>query len=126
MKSSIEIEGHLLDFDTKYADGSIISKSCDIVIPKIVPIITEFDFSDPNSIIGHAEVKRNENGLDFTGVINGEERIILPLIAMPIKGIGGYYTNVHRDGDIVTKCRLACVSVTSYPMAPNFVWKEIG
>lgn len=125
MNNSIAIEGHFLDFDIKLGDGSIISKSCDIVIPEKVPIIIEFRLSDLNSLIGYAEVKRNENGLDFTGVIYGEERMILPLITMPIKGIGGYYTNVHRDGDIVTKCRLACVSVTSYPMAPNFVWRVV-
>lgn len=117
----MEIEGRLLNFGETNCFGHRISKDCKIDIPDVVPIIDRFDTSDPNAVIGHASVSRDENGLSISGTIFDE--------ALPLDtGIGGYYTNLktEKDGDvnIVTDCKLRGIGTTDHPVSPDYYWRE--
>lgn len=117
----MEIEGRLLNFGEIDGFGYRISKDCKIDIPDAVPIINRFNTSDPNAVIGHASVSRDENGLSISGTIFDES---LPLDT----GIGGYYTNLKtkkvEGAYIVTDCKLRGIGTTNHPVSPDYYWRE--
>lgn len=117
----MEIEGRLLNFETIDRFGCRISKDCKIDIPDVVPIIDKFNMSNPNAVIGHASVSRDENGLSISGTILNEALTL-------DTGIGGYFTILEtkkvRDVNVVTDCKLRGIGVTDHPVSPDYYWRK--
>jgi hypothetical protein len=78
-------------------------------IPVTVPLVVNFGFSEPQSVIGSCRVTRDEIGLSIDGAIYDG-------IDIPKEGyIGGYYNQVCRDVDVIRSATLRAVSIVSNP-----------
>lgn len=113
----MKIEGRLLLFDVENADGSRISPDCKIDIPEKVPIVKDFNMSDPNSCIGSASVSKDEKGLIFTGNIPDD------FDTDDYPGCGGYYTGVTYLNTTLVSMRLRCVGLVK--KAVNSAYKYV-
>lgn len=126
----MKVRGTILKFGAKNSVLDIISSDCEIDIPEMVPFLFEFDYTKPP--IGHAEVKRTDEGLIFTGEITDPKIIEILTNTYDGKecmGCGGHYDCVKRDGlGNVVQMRLKAVSCTYGPVNPDYKFEivEVG
>ena len=63
MKDIITMKGRLLLFDKPTSNKTLVPKDCEITPAEKVPIVWEFRFNDPGSVMGSGYVMRDERGL---------------------------------------------------------------
>ena len=63
MKDIIKMSGPLLIFDKVNANGHLFSKDCEIVIPKTVPVLQNFECNSLDAVIGSANIIKDKKGL---------------------------------------------------------------
>lgn len=121
MSDIIKMRGRLLLLDEVDLCNRKFSKDCEITIPEKVPVIRDFRFNDPGSVIGSAIVKKDERGYICEAEITNFDRDVLRESFHDRFYIGGYYDHVklsHDDEtgvDVVTKATLRCVGTTLQP-----------
>lgn len=104
----MKIKGRLTRFN-KVNNGTVILKDTAIDIPIEVPLVVNFSFAEPQSVIGSCSVTRDEIGLSIDGTIYDG-------IDIPKEGyIGGFYNQVCRDVDVIRSATLRAVSIVSNP-----------
>ena len=125
MMDTIKMKGRLLLFDKPTSNRTLFPKDCEIAFAEKVPVILEFQFNDPGSVMGSGYVMRDEKGLicevelirigaivDILRKFDGE----LP--------IGGYYSGVksHQGNHlrIFDSGRLTCIGVTLSPVDEEY------
>lgn len=109
----IIFEGRALLFDSVNKRGThSFSKDCKIEIPEKVPVLWNFDFEDPEKVLGFASLKKDDDGLlcrcelrdSFSDIFNEDKYFV-----------GGYYTEVNYQMEnkimIVTSCRVKALSI---------------
>ena len=64
-----EIEGIILKLGTEDLNGYVFSKDCKIDYPDKIPITLGYDFSNPENVVGNAEIIRNDDTLSIQGEI---------------------------------------------------------
>lgn len=64
-----EIEGIILKLGTKDLNGYIFPKDCIINYPEKVPLTLGYNFSNPEHVVGNAEIIRNDDTLSIQGKI---------------------------------------------------------
>ncbi len=112
----MKIEGRLTRFN-KVNNGAVILKDTAIDIPITVPLVVDFDFAEPKSVIGHCAVTRDDIGLSVDGVIYDN-------VDIPKEGyIGGYYNQVCRDVDVIRSATLQAVSIVTSPCDRECTYK---
>lgn len=109
----IEMKGQLLVFDEVDVNGRKFAKDCKIIFPEKIPVCLEFRYSDPNSVIGHSEITRDDNGLSCKVSLNTNS------MTEDQYYVGGFYTNLkhHKEGpiNVIDKCTLRCMSIVKEP-----------
>ena len=99
-------EGRLLNLDSVDACNRKWSKNCEILFPKKVPVM--YDFQHNSSPLGISEVFKDDYGLRCTVTLFED---------IPIDEcyVGGYYCSIehHFEGsiDVIDSCRLKSMSV---------------
>lgn len=127
----MKLEGRVLLYDTMNKNRDIFPKTCEITMPKKVPLY--WNFQHYNSAIGIAEITKDELGL-----IAKVETIPNPLIKEDeLKsifedgkiGVGGYYNQVkkHNDGNliIIDKASLRDISFVLAPVHEEYYLKIV-
>lgn len=118
------MQGRLLLFDKLNIDGSIVSKDCKLKIPEKVPCVIDFNFIEPSYILGFAKVGTDKEGLiveiNVTNMTRGSQMFNLFNELHESLGLGGYYSNVKRDGKLVTSMELKGVSITFWPVRSEY------
>lgn len=95
MKDTIKMKCHLLSFDKPNSNKTLFPKDCEITYAKKVPVVWEFRFNDPGSVMGSGHVMRDEKGLVCEAEITPSDVIVD--ILREFDGelpIGGYYSTV--------------------------------
>ena len=125
MLNTIKMKGRLLLFDKPTSNKTLFPKKCEIAYAEKIPVIWDFNFNDPGSVMGSGYVMRDERGLicevelirigaivDILRKFDGE----LP--------IGGYYSYVkshQEDGLRVFESGcLTCIGVTLDPVDEEY------
>lgn len=126
----MKVRGTILKFGAGNSGLEIITSDCEIDIPKMVPFISDFDYTKPP--IGYAVVERTDEGLIFTGEITDPETIEIltnTYDGKECRGCGGHYICVKRDGlGKVVQMKLKAVSSTYAPVNPDYKFEitEVG
>lgn len=125
MMDTIKMKGRLLLFDKPTSNRTLFPKNCEIAYAEKVPVIWDFRFNDPGSVMGSGYVMRDAKGLlckveltrigvivDILRKFDGE----LP--------IGGYYYGVksHQEAELrvfESGC-LTCIGVTLDPVDEEY------
>lgn len=125
MNDAIKMTGRLLLFDKETYGGYIFPKDCEITYAEKVPVIWDFRFNDPGSVMGSGHVMRDEKGLVYEAELTRTDAIVD--ILREFDGelpIGGYYYGVkshQKDGLRVFESGcLACIGVTLSPVDEEY------
>lgn len=109
----IIFEGRALLFDSVNKQGTFsFAKDCKIEIPKKVPLLWNFEFEDPEKVLGFASLRKDDKGLlcrcelkDSLDNIFKEDEYF----------VGGYYTGIKYCMEnkliMVTSCRVKALSI---------------
>ena len=118
--STIKMRGRLLLFDKPTSNKTLFPKDCEIAYAEKVPVVWEFQFNNPGTVLGFGHVTRNENGLICKAEIAPSDAIVD--ILRKSNGelpIGGYYSSVksHQGNHlrIFDSGRLTCIGITLSP-----------
>ena len=125
MMDTIKMKGRLLLFDKPTSNRTLFPKSCEIAYAEKVPVIWDFQFNDPNAVLGSGHVMRDEKGLICEVELTRSDTIID--ILREFDGelpIGGYYYGVksHQEDRLrvfESGC-LTCIGVTHYPVDEEY------
>ena len=130
MMDTIEMKGRLLLFDKPTSNRTLFPKDCEITYAEKIPVIWDFRFNDPSSVMGSGHVMRDEKGLiceveltrtDGIGEVWREGDGEVP--------IGGYYAGVkshQKDGVRVFESGcLTCIGVTLSPVDKEYRMRVI-
>lgn len=108
-KKNVVLKGPCLNFETIDVCGRKWTRNCIIKVPSEVPVTYNFD-DDPSFHLGTAHIKRSNDGLYCTIVMN-ESSFILDDEYF----VAGSYADVksHYEGDImvIDYCRLVGISI---------------
>lgn len=109
----IIFEGRALLFESVNKQGTFsFLKDCKIEIPEKVPLLWNFDFEDPERVLGFASLKKDDQGLlckcelkdSLDDVFKEDEYFV-----------GGYYTETEYRMEnklmMVTSCRVKALSI---------------
>ena len=125
MKYIITMKGRLLLFDKATSNKTLFPKNCEITYAEQVPVVLEFRFNDPGSVIGSGHVMRDNRGLICEAEITPSDVIID--ILRELDGelpIGGYYSRVksHQGNHlcIFDSGRLTCIGITLSPVDEEY------
>ena len=125
MMNTTKMKGRLLLFDKPTSNKTLFPKNCEITYAEKVPVIWEFRFNDPGSVMGFGHVTRDENGLICKAEITPSDAIVD--ILREFDGelpIGGYYSGVksHQGNHlrIFDSGRLTCIGVTLSPVDEEY------
>lgn len=121
MMDTIKMKGRLLLFDKPTSNRTLFPKSCEISFAEKVPVIWDFRFNDPGSVMGSGYVMRDEKGLICEVELTRSDAIIDILREFDgVLPIGGYYSHVkshQEDGlHVLESGCLTCVGVTLDPV----------
>lgn len=109
----IKMEGRLLNLDTVDSCGRKFAKDCKIIFPKKVPVCWNFQHNDPNSVIGDADIFRDDKGLTCKVNLRAD------LLIEDEYYVGGFYTNVEKHDEnsisIISACTLRSMSIVLEP-----------
>lgn len=125
MMDTIKMKGRLLLFDKPTSNRTLFPKDCEITFSEKVPVIWEFQFNDPGSVMGSGYVIRDEKGLICEVELTKNDSIIDILRDFDgVLPIGGYYSHVksHQDDGLrvfESGC-LTCVDVTLSPVDEEY------
>lgn len=119
MKDIIEMSGRLLVFDKVNANGHLFSKDCEIITPKTVPVLRDFERNSLDAVIGSADITRDEKGLVCDVKLTNFDLDMLHTRFKDQLYIGGLYSRVksHKENDItvIDGAVLRSVGTTLYP-----------
>lgn len=126
-----QITGRLLYFDSE-ALGSVFTRDTVINIPDEVPILEEFDYLDPNKVLGSCRVIKDDLGLRIEGTIADDDKAEdLKRLSSEGYGIGGSYAVVMRGehnskkAKNIQSARLWAVGVTNGPVNKEYTFEII-
>lgn len=127
MSEIIKMKGRLITFDKLDSLGIKIPKDCEIEYPEIVPIVADFDFHKPDSVLGYVKVSRDETGLLCDATMTNT--VVRDLLSAPELNnelpIGGYFIGLKDYYDdhgvrIIDKCKLRGIGVTFGPVDDEY------
>ena len=125
MKDIITMKGRLLLFDKPTSNKTLFPKDCEIIYAEKVPVVWEFRFNAPGSVMGSGHVMRDEKGLVCEAELTRTDAIVD--ILREFDGelpIGGYYSSVksHQGNHlrIFDSGRLTCIGVTLSPVDEEY------
>ena len=125
MKDIITMKGRLLLFDKPTSNKTLFPKDCEIIYAEKVPVVWEFRFNAPGSVMGSGHVMRDEKGLVCEAELTRTDAIVD--ILREFDGelpIGGYYYGVksHQGNHlrIFDSGRLTCIGVTLSPVDEEY------
>ena len=125
MMSTIKMKGRLLLFDKPTSNRTLFPKDCEITFAEKIPVIWDFRFNDPGSVMGFGHVMRNENGLICEVELTRSDAIVDILREFDgVLPIGGYYNGVKSHQEVGLRvfesgC-LTCIGVTQYPVDEEY------
>lgn len=109
----IKMAGRLLNLGTVDSCGRKFAEDCKITFPNKVPVYWNFNQNDPCSVIGDADIFRDDKGL--TCKVN----LTTDLLTEDEYYVGGYYTNVKNHNEksicIIDACTLWSMSIVPEP-----------
>lgn len=134
MMDAIKMKGRLLLFDKPTLNRTLFPKDCEITYAENIPVIWDFRFNDPGSVLGSGRVMLDEKGLICEVELIRSDAIID--ILREFDGelpIGGYYYGIksHQKAELrvfESGC-LTCIGVTLDPVDEEYrmrVVKEEG
>lgn len=105
----VKMVGRLLNLGTIDSCGRKFAEDCKITFPNKVPVCWNFDRVDPRSVIGDANIFRDDKGLAC------EVNLTTDLLTEDEYYVGGYYTNVIKHDEnsicIIDACTLRFMSI---------------
>lgn len=125
MMDTIKMKGRLLLFDKPTLNKTLFPKDCEITYAEKVPVIWDFRFNDPGSVMGSGHVMRDEKGLICKVELTRSDVIVDILREFDgVLPIGGYYSYVksHQEAGLrvfESGC-LTCIGVTRYPVDEEY------
>ena len=125
MMDTIKMKGRLLLFDKPTLNRTLFPKDCEITYAEKIPVIWDFRFNDPGSVMGSGHVMRDEKGLICEVELTRTDMIIDILREFNEElPIGGYYSYVkshQEDGLRVFESGcLTCIGMTHYPVDEEY------
>ena len=125
MMDTIKMKGRLLLFDKPTSNRTLFPKDCEITYAEKIPVIWDFRFNDPSSVMGSGHVMRDEKGLTCDVELNKSDAIIDVLREFDGElPIGGYYSYVkshQKDGlRVFENGCLTCIGVTLSPVDEEY------
>lgn len=109
----IKMEGRLLNLGTVDSCGRKFAEDCKITFSNKVPVYWNFDRGDPLSVIGNANIVRDDKGLAC------KVNLTTDLLTEDEYYVGGYYTNVKKHDEksicIIDACVLRSMSIVPEP-----------
>lgn len=125
MMDTIKMKGRLLLFDKPTLNRTLFPKDCEIAYAEKIPVIWNFRFNDPGSVMGSGRVMRDEKGLICEVELTRTDAIID--ILREFDGellIGGYYYGVksHQEAElrVLESGCLTCIGVTLSPVDEEY------
>ena len=125
MMDTIKMKGRLLLFDKPTSNRTLFPKDCEITYAEKIPVIWDFRFNDPGSVMGSGHVMRDEKGLICKVELTRSDAIIDILREFNEElPIGGYYYGVksHQEAGLrvfESGC-LICIGVTLSPVDEEY------
>ena len=125
MMDTIKMKGRLLLFDKPTSNRTLFPKDCEITYAEKVPVIWDFRFNDPGSVMGSGRVMRDEKGLVCEVELTWSDAIVDILREFDgVLPIGGYYSGVksHQEAELrvfESGC-LTCIGVTLSPVDEEY------
>ena len=130
MKDIITMKGRLLLFDKPTSNKTLFPKDCEIAYAEKVPVVWEFRFNDPESVMGSGYVMRDDKGLICEAEITPSDVIVD--ILREFDGelpIGGYYSRVksHQGNPlrVFDSGHLTCIGVTLSPVDEEYRMRAV-
>ena len=125
MMDTIKMKGRLLLFGKPTLNRTLFPKDCEITFAEKVPVIWEFQFNDPGSVMGSGHVMRDKSGLICEVKLTRTDTIVDILREFDgVLPIGGYYSYVkshQEDGLRVFESGcLTCIGVTLDPVDEEY------
>ena len=125
MMDTIKMKGRLLLFDKPTLNRTLFPKDCEITFAEKIPVIWDFQFNDPGSVMGSGYVMRDEKGLICEVELTRTDAIVELLREFDgVFPIGGYYSHVkshQEDGlHVLESGYLTCVGVTLRPVDEEY------
>ena len=97
MSDSIKMTGRLLTFNKITLNNTMFSENCNFSYPDKVPFVRDFKNNDPSSVLGSANIYKDEKGLYCDVEIVGLDHDFLKENRSCELSIGGYYDKVNKD-----------------------------
>lgn len=125
MMDTIKMKGRLLLFDKPTLNRTLFPKDCEIAYVEKIPVIWDFRFNDPGSVLGSGYVMRDENGLICEVELTRSDVVVDILREFDDElPIGGYYSYVkshQEDGlHVFESGCLTCIGVTLSPVDEEY------
>lgn len=125
MIDTIKMKGRLLLFDKPTSNSTLFPKDCAITFAENVPVVLEFLFNDPGSVLGSGHVMRDEKGLICEVELTRTDAIIDILHEFDGElPIGGYYSGVksHQGNHlrVFDSGQLKCIGITLSPVDEEY------
>ena len=102
-RSNMILEGPVAVYDRVSINNFVITKDTEIDYPEKIPVVWNYEFDGPESVLGYAEISKVENGLWATVHVSNE----LLKCVMHDRGkiyCGGYYL-CHKSHTLSDKVR---------------------
>ena len=125
MMDTIKMKGCLLLFDKPTSNRTLFPKDCEITYAEKVPVIWDFRFNDPGSVMGSGHVMRDEKGLICEVELTRTD-IFIDILRefdgeLPIGGYYSYVKSHQEDGLRVFESGcLTCIGVTLSPVDEEY------
>lgn len=130
MMDTIKMKGRLLLFDKPTSNRTLFPKDCEITFAEKIPVIWDFRFNDPGSVMGFSHVMRDKKGLICEVELTQSDVIVDILREFDgVLPIGGYYSHVKShdvksyQGDhlrVLDSGCLRCIGVTASPVDEDY------
>lgn len=103
-------------FDHKFTNDSIIH------FPGKVPLVWNFQTTDPEMVLGSVSIIRDDSGLTIDGEVDKNSEVLKAIVDK--LGLGGFYNRIDKHlGDgvyyIIDEASLQYVSIVPNPVSPN-------
>lgn len=119
----VKMEGRLLKLGTTDICGRMFSKDCKISFFNKVPITINFINNDPDKIVGHGEIIKDNKGLKVLATLFSDA------FNDPEYYVGGFYTNVKSHDEqsthIIDECKLVSMALITAPADKDLVIRRV-